>query len=146
MSRVMLGQSSICLDQNQNTVSCADPNCTFGDCGATGPQVTSGALCLDQDENAVACADPNCTYGDCIGPTTAKKSIMPATVQAATSIATASRPSPVVSVPLSTSIPGSVGLFLSSSNLIAGIPNVALIGVVGLAAVLLLGSGRKGRR
>jgi len=142
----MLGQSSICLDQNQNTISCSDPNCTYGDCGASGPQVTSGALCLDQSENAVACADPECTYGDCTGPTAAKKSIMPATVQAATSISLPSRPAPVVSVPLSTSIPGSVGMFLTNSTLVSGIPNIAVFGIAAAALLLLSGGGGKRRR
>lgn len=62
-----MGSSAICLDQNQNSISCTDPDCTYGDCGATGvSQVTTGSLCLDQDQNAVACSDPDCTYGDCI--------------------------------------------------------------------------------
>lgn len=61
-----MASSAICLDQNQNTISCTDPSCTYGDCGATGvAQVTSGSLCLDSDQNAVACSDPECTYGDC---------------------------------------------------------------------------------
>jgi hypothetical protein len=60
-----MSTSAICLDQNQNSVSCSDPSCTYGDCGSTSTQVTSGSLCLDQDQNAVACSDPNCTYGDC---------------------------------------------------------------------------------
>jgi hypothetical protein len=65
-----MAASAICLDQNQNNVSCSDPNCTYGDCGSTGPQVTTGALCLDEDQNAVACADPNCAYGDCVATPT----------------------------------------------------------------------------
>lgn len=61
-----MASSAICLDQNENTISCTDPSCTYGDCGATGvAQVTSGSLCLDSDQNAVACSDPECTYGDC---------------------------------------------------------------------------------
>jgi len=147
MSRVYLnglGQSSICLDQNQNTIPCSDPNCSFGDCGATGPQVTSGPLCLDQDENAVECADPECTYGDCIGAPAKTKpgNILPV----AAGLNLPSRPSPVVSVPLSTSIPGSVGMFLTNSTLISGVPNVAIIGGVVIAAALLLGGGGKRRR
>jgi hypothetical protein len=61
-----MAASAICLDQNQNSVSCSDPNCTYGDCGSTATQVTSGALCLDSNQNAVACSDPECTYGDCV--------------------------------------------------------------------------------
>lgn len=69
-----LGQAAaVCLDQNENTVSCADPECTYGDCGSTGAQVVVGALCLDQHENQVACTDPNCTYGDCAGAAVVKK-------------------------------------------------------------------------
>jgi hypothetical protein len=61
-----MAASAICLDQNQNTVACNDPDCTYGDCGSGGTQVVGGSLCLDQNENVVACADSNCTYGDCI--------------------------------------------------------------------------------
>lgn len=61
-----MGSSAICLDQNQNTISCLDPDCTYGDCGSTSTQVTGGSLCLDQNQNAVACSDPECTYGDCV--------------------------------------------------------------------------------
>ena len=61
-----LGQPAVCLDQNQNTVPCSDPECTYGDCGSTAPQITIGALCLDQHQNQINCTDPNCTYGDCL--------------------------------------------------------------------------------
>ena len=57
---------NICLDQSENTIACGDPNCTFGDCGAGGPQLTTGALCLDQAETQVECGSPDCTWGDCI--------------------------------------------------------------------------------
>jgi hypothetical protein len=71
--------TAICLDQNQNTIDCSDPNCTYGDCGSTGPQLTTGSLCLDQNENQIACNDPNCTYGDCISaPTTTTAAAQPA--------------------------------------------------------------------
>lgn len=63
-----MGSSAICLDGNQNTIPCSDPNCSYGDCGSTSTQVVSGSLCLDQNQNAVACADPECTYGDCTSP------------------------------------------------------------------------------
>ena len=64
-----MGQApTICLDQTQNTISCSDPNCTYGDCGTSGAQITIGALCLDQGENQIGCSDPNCTYGDCTSP------------------------------------------------------------------------------
>jgi hypothetical protein len=59
--------SAICLNQQQNSVACADPTCTFGDCNSTSPQITTGPLCLDQSENQIACNAPNCTYGDCTG-------------------------------------------------------------------------------
>ena len=38
-----MGSMSVCLDQDQNAVDCADPNCTYGDCvtaGAAGATVT----------------------------------------------------------------------------------------------------------
>lgn len=57
---------AICLDQNENSIACSDPNCAHGDCGSTAPQITIGSLCLDQQENQIACNDPNCTFGDCI--------------------------------------------------------------------------------
>lgn len=62
---------AICLDESQNSVSCADPNCRYGDCGAPAgvQQVTVGALCLDQSENQIDCSNPNCTYGDCVSAT-----------------------------------------------------------------------------
>jgi hypothetical protein len=61
-----MAATAICLDNNENSVACSDPACAYGDCGSTGPQVTSGSLCLDENENAVACADPNCAHGDCV--------------------------------------------------------------------------------
>ncbi len=57
-----------------------------------------------------------------------------------------SRPSPVLSVPLSTQIPGSVGMFLSGSTLIAGIPNVMIFAGLGLGVLLLMGGGKRRRR
>lgn len=63
-----LGAATICLDQNENSIPCTDPNCTYGDCGASGPQQASGPLCLDSAQNQVACSDPGCTYGDCVAP------------------------------------------------------------------------------
>jgi hypothetical protein len=72
-----LGQA-ICLDQSQNTVSCSDPNCTFGDCGSTAPQQTTGALCLDDAENQVPCDNPECAYGDCVSPTSPSTAPSPA--------------------------------------------------------------------
>jgi len=140
--------SAICLDQNQNTISCADPNCAYGDCGSTAPQVTAGPLCLDQDENAVACADPNCTYGDCgSGTVAAKHAGTVSTATAATAIPLVARPSPVVSVPLSSQYPGSTSLFLSSATMIPGIPNIALIAGAAVAVALIAGgSGGKRRR
>ena len=60
------GAPAICLNEQQNSISCLDPNCAHGDCGSTGPQITVGALCLDQQENQIDCTDPNCTWGDCM--------------------------------------------------------------------------------
>lgn len=57
--------SAICLDQNQNSIPCSSPDCTYGDCGSAGPQQTSGSLCLDQNQNQISCSDADCTYGDC---------------------------------------------------------------------------------
>ena len=73
-----MGQApTVCLDQNQNTIPCSDPNCTYGDCGSTGPQITVGALCLDQTQNQISCSDPNCTYGDCVSPKVTTPPISP---------------------------------------------------------------------
>lgn len=63
------GAPGICLDQGQNSIACNDPNCTYGDCGSAGAQITIGSLCLDQGENQIDCTDPNCTYGDCVTTT-----------------------------------------------------------------------------
>jgi hypothetical protein len=62
---------AICLDQNQNTINCMDPDCTYGDCGST-PQLqqSTGSLCLDANQNQVPCGDPSCTYGDCLSSPT----------------------------------------------------------------------------
>lgn len=59
---------AICLDETENSVSCFDPNCKYGDCGAPAgvQQITVGALCLDQTQNQIDCTSPNCTYGDCV--------------------------------------------------------------------------------
>ena len=71
-------EPAICLDQQQNSIPCADPNCTYGDCGSAAPQITVGSLCLDQQQNQIACSDPNCTYGDCVGTSLwSKASIIP---------------------------------------------------------------------
>jgi hypothetical protein len=63
-----MGSAAVCLDSNQNAVSCGDSDCTYGPCGAvtTVGSQTGATACLDQSENPVACTDPNCTYGDCI--------------------------------------------------------------------------------
>lgn len=64
-----LGQAAaVCLDQNENSVPCNSPECTYGDCGSSAAQVTVGALCLDQGQNQISCSSPECTYGDCAGP------------------------------------------------------------------------------
>lgn len=69
MGRGMRGLgSNICLDQNQNSVDCSSPECTYGDCGASGAQVTTGPLCLDQNQNQIGCASPDCSFGDCTPP------------------------------------------------------------------------------
>src|SRR5271166_4985753 len=77
-----MATSAVCLDQSQNAILCSDPDCTFGDCGSSAPQLTSGGLCLDQNQNSIACADPNCTFGDCTS--TASQS-NPVAISAATS-------------------------------------------------------------
>lgn len=142
-----LGDPAICLDQNQNTIDCQDPNCTYGDCGAVSTSVPSGA-CLDQSENQVLCVDPNCTYGDCLPstPAPAKKPgtvIGPALTAAVAATATP-RPAPVVSVPLSSS---SMGMFLTGSTLISGVPNLVVLlgGALGLSVVASAVGGRRRR-
>lgn len=69
-----LGDGAICLDQNQNSIPCSSPDCTFGDCGSSTPQIMSGSLCLDQSQNQVPCNSPECTYGDCVPSTPAPSS------------------------------------------------------------------------
>lgn len=61
-----LGQAAVCLDENENTISCLSPDCAYGDCGSGAAQATVGALCLDEHENQVSCTDPNCSFGDCM--------------------------------------------------------------------------------
>jgi len=140
-----LGEA-ICLDQNQNTIPCSSPDCTYGDCGAAGPQLSTGPLCLDQSQNQVPCSNPECTYGDCTAP--AKSNTVTTAINAAgyflpavTGGVTGRGPSPTVQVPLSTS---SAGLFLESSNLIPGLPNWGVL--FGGLAVLLLVATAGGRR
>jgi hypothetical protein len=139
-----LGDPAICLDQNQNTIDCQDPNCTYGDCGQVSTSVPSGA-CLDQSQNQVLCMDPNCTYGDCLpsSPAPAKKpsTVISPALTAAVAATITPRPSPVVSVPLTTS---TVGMWLGS-DMIPGVPNWALIGGT-LAIALVLGGGGRRRR
>lgn len=69
------GPGAVCFgptDPNtgvEQPISCLDPNCTYGDCGSTMPQL-QGPQCLGPTVNGVesqiACTDPMCTYGDCI--------------------------------------------------------------------------------
>lgn len=146
-----IGANPICLDQNQNAIDCSDPNCTYGDCGATSSYVPSGG-CLDQNQNQILCADPNCTYGDCLPATPAPAAPVnrPGTIGVPAAISNAAaqiaqtvtpRPSPTVAVPLSLN---SAGMFLTGSTLITGIPNLAVIGGGLLVIALALGGG--GRR
>lgn len=149
-----LGDAAICLDQNQNTIDCQDPNCTYGDCGATSTSVASGG-CLDQSQNQVLCTDPECTYGDCLPSTSAPKpstttprpgTIVSSALTAAVAATATPRPAPVVSVPLSTS---TMGMFLTGSTLIAGVPNLVVLlgGVLGLSVVASsIGGGGRRRR
>lgn len=60
-----MGTQAVCLDQNQNLISCLDSDCTYGDCGSTGSALSTGAACLDQNQNPISCSSPDCTYGDC---------------------------------------------------------------------------------
>ena len=150
-----LGQApTICLDQNENTISCTDPNCTYGDCGSSGSQITVGALCLDQGQNQVACTDPNCTYGDCTSPGRTSSTLPPGS-------------SPRVSAPI-TSFPFTSPVIPATSSSIAAAmavcptgytrsttgvctpslwtqmqPYVPLLLIAGIAAIALGGGGRK---
>jgi hypothetical protein len=63
---------AVCLDGNQNLISCLDPECTYGDCGSAGVAQISGDACLDSNQNPISCSDPECTYGDCTPSPTAK--------------------------------------------------------------------------
>lgn len=128
-----LGQGpAVCLDQNENTISCLDPNCTYGDCGSTAAQVTVGALCLDEHENQIACTDPLCTFGDCVGAGAMKKVTTPG-------VSPAPGPSPRTYAPMTlfpqtapvTSYTASIGPSLTSSLL--------PIAAVALIAALVLG-------
>lgn len=140
-----LGQSAaVCLDQNQNSVPCADPNCTYGDCGSSAAQVTIGALCLDQNQNQIVCTDPNCTYGDCLSPPKAKGTI-------ATPVLSPG-PSPRVSAPLtmfpSTSYVATAPPTATTQSLWtqltspASSGNLLLLAGAAIAAMVLLG-GKK---
>jgi hypothetical protein len=63
------GPGAVCLDDQEQPISCLDPTCTYGDCGSTAP-AAPGNACLGPTINGVetqiACTDPQCTYGDCI--------------------------------------------------------------------------------
>jgi hypothetical protein len=63
-----MAASAICLDSNQDAVSCNDADCTYGPCGeaTTSNSQTGNSACLDASESPIACNDPSCTYGDCI--------------------------------------------------------------------------------
>jgi len=136
----------ICLDQAQNAVDCMDPECTYGDCGVASPYVPSGG-CLDQAQNQVLCTDPECTYGDCLPSSPAPKSGNKIAVsQFPTTIQLTPGPSPRVGVPLSSSIPGSFGLWFGNSSLISGVPNWAVAGMVLVGAMVLGGGGGRRRR
>jgi hypothetical protein len=59
--------SPICLDSQQNVVSCEDTDCQLGPCGGgtVANSQTGSSGCLDSDETCVDCSSPSCTYGDC---------------------------------------------------------------------------------
>jgi hypothetical protein len=132
---------AICLDQNQNTVACSDPSCTYGDCGSTGPQQLSGSLCLDQNQNQIACSDPNCTYGDCTAsPTTSLATAVGVSASGATGSAGMSNnvlqsPSAGGSVAgLNPTVVSSIGSIASAiSNVVSPPPKTSLtLGASGL--------------
>ena len=72
-----MAAQAICLDSNQNQVSCNDDDCTYGPCGTatTTNSQTGNSACLDAGENPIACNDPSCTYGDCIDQTSAAATV-----------------------------------------------------------------------
>jgi hypothetical protein len=116
-----MASSAICLDSNQNSVSCSDPSCTYGDCGSSATQVSSGALCLDQNENAVACTDPNCTYGDCSSGTPAP--VTPTSAAPASNSST-STSSILAGIGAAFSAVGGVGSALNPPKTVNGVPMV----------------------
>jgi len=129
-----LGDSPLCLDQNQNAVDCQDPNCTYGDCGAVSNSVPSGSVCLDQNENSIACSAPDCTFGDCIS----------APLKAAGGPGTVPRPSPTVANPIGIPqprVPQQQATF-TPQVLMNYLPLI----LVGVFAVTLVGSSSGGRR
>lgn len=126
-----MGQAvAVCLDQSQNTVSCLDPECTYGDCGSSAAQVTVGSLCLDQHENQVACADPNCTYGDCVGAGTIRKATTPG-------VSPAPGPSPRTYAPM-TLFPQTAPVTSYTTASSAGAFSSSML--LPLAAVILIGA------
>ena len=168
MSRVLLGAlgQSVCWDANGNEVDCSDPSAVSSTVltsqqqaaiqAGSGEGAGSPTICWDANGNEVDCSSPGAVdsttltakqqaaiqAGSGQGTPSAPGNI----VKAATAVTAAARPSPVVSVPLSSSSSGSVGMFLTGSTLVSGIPNIALIGGVMIGAVLLLGGGKKRRR
>ena len=110
----------VCLDQSENPIACQNPDCTYGDCGATSTGRLPSGSCLDQSENQVMCADPNCTFGDCLPPAT-----KPGVVNLPPG------PSPRVGVAVA---PPFVGSTWATSTIIKGVPDLLLYGFAALAA------------
>jgi hypothetical protein len=130
------GGMAVCLDQNENTIACMSPDCTYGDCGSNAEQLVGGSLCLDHGQNQVPCSSPECTYGDCIAPKTSAPS--PVTINLPPG------PSPRVGVPPSQA-PQTAPGFTTSQTIIKGVPDIFLYVFAGLAAFSFIG-GSGGRR
>jgi hypothetical protein len=130
-SQGTFGPGAICLDQNQNTIDCSDPNCTYGDCGSSMHQITTGPLCLDEKENQISCLDPNCKFGDCV----------PNATQVPTY--TGPRPSPTINVNLQNPLqaPQSsdhLTMWMNSpSAILPGMSNLGMVTIAGLAVAVL---------
>ena len=135
------GGMAVCLDQNENTIACMAPDCTYGDCGSNAEQQVGGSLCLDPGQNQVPCSSPECTYGDCI-----QKAKAPSPV----TINLPPGPSPRVGVPpgqFPQTSPGQTGpVSTLPSTIIKGIPDVAIFGVAALLVVSMVGGGGGRRR
>lgn len=148
-----LGQApTVCLNQQQNAISCDDPGCAIGHCGTqVGPVPTFG--CLNQAEDTVLCTDPECTYGDCgpsLAPGPGPRVTVPVTLAPGTSPIAGKTFLQCAAAGLTRNAAGqcvaSTGGGLMSSTIVAGIPDVVLYGAgFLLAATMLMGGGGKRR-